>query len=345
MEILLQPFSQLGLNMLDVFLILIILFYIWEGITVGFLNAIWDLLCFALSFILGLRFYSVFGNLLIATFALPQGYAHAIGFFLVAFVSELLIGVIGRKIVSRFFRTTPLLGKKSEQETIQGAYLNSANHFFGFLPALISVCILLAFLLSLLMAFPLSPFVKKTISSSKISTIILARTQGFEKTLDGVFGGAIQETLTFLTVAPESNETISLNFTVAKPSVDQTAEQQMVKAVNKERSERGLAPLVMDMNLRTVAREYATDMLQRGYFSHNNPEGFSPFDRMAIAGITYRSAGENLALAPNVDLAMQGLMNSPGHKANILSPNFGRIAIGVMDGGIYGQMFVQEFTD
>lgn len=345
MEILLQPFTNLGLNMLDVILILIILFYIAEGIAVGFIRALLDLLSFALSFILGLRFYSVLGNLIIATFALPQGYAHAIGFFLVAFVSELLLGIVGRKMVSRFSRDTSLLGKKSDQETMQGAYTSSINHFLGFFPALISIGILLAFLLSLLMAFPLSPMVKKTISGSKISTFILGRTQGFEKTLNGVFGLAIQETLTFLTIEPDSNDTVTLNFKVAKPVVDQTAEQQMLQAVNKERQAQGLSPLVMDTNLRKLAREYATDMFQRGYFSHNNPEGFSPFDRMAIAGITYRTAGENLALAPNVDLAMQGLMNSPGHKANILSPNFGRVGIGVMDGGIYGEMFVQEFAD
>ena len=86
-------------------------------------------------------------------------------------------------------------------------------------------------------------------------------------------------------------------------------------------------------------------MLQRGYFSHYSPEGFSPFDRMDKAGILYDAAGENLALSPNTDIAMQGLLNSPGHRANILSVSFGRIGIGVIDGGIYGEMFCQEFKD
>jgi uncharacterized protein YkwD len=86
-------------------------------------------------------------------------------------------------------------------------------------------------------------------------------------------------------------------------------------------------------------------MLQGGFFSHYDKEGRSPFDRMDDARIAYLSAGENLALAPNTDLAMQGLMNSPGHRANILSKNFGHVGIGVMDGGIYGKMFVQEFTN
>ena len=61
--------------------------------------------------------------------------------------------------------------------------------------------------------------------------------------------------------------------------------------------------------------------------------------------IKFSAAGENLALAPNVSLAHQGLMNSPGHRANIMSGDFGKVGIGVVDGGIYGEMFVQEFTD
>lgn len=55
--------------------------------------------------------------------------------------------------------------------------------------------------------------------------------------------------------------------------------------------------------------------------------------------------GENLALSPNVTLAMQGLMGSKGHRANILSTNFGKIGMGVIDGGIIGEVFCQEFTD
>ena len=66
---------------------------------------------------------------------------------------------------------------------------------------------------------------------------------------------------------------------------------------------------------------------------------------MQKAGINYQYAGENLALAPSTSLAMQGLMNSPGHRANILSPNFHKVGIGVIDGGIYGEMYTQDFTN
>jgi uncharacterized protein YkwD len=66
---------------------------------------------------------------------------------------------------------------------------------------------------------------------------------------------------------------------------------------------------------------------------------------MTESGVQYMLAGENLAYAPTVEIAHKGLMNSPGHRENILRPEFGRIGIGVIDGGIYGKMFTQNFGD
>jgi uncharacterized protein YkwD len=66
---------------------------------------------------------------------------------------------------------------------------------------------------------------------------------------------------------------------------------------------------------------------------------------MKAHNINYIAAGENLALAQTVEIAHMGLMNSPGHRANILNPKFGRIGIGIMDGGIYGIMVTQNFRN
>jgi uncharacterized protein YkwD len=66
---------------------------------------------------------------------------------------------------------------------------------------------------------------------------------------------------------------------------------------------------------------------------------------MDKANIKYMLAGENLALAPDVEIAHNGLMNSPGHRANILNSDYGKVGIGCMDGGMYGKMFSQEFTN
>ncbi|MGN6362248.1 MAG: CAP domain-containing protein, partial [Thermomicrobiales bacterium] len=94
-----------------------------------------------------------------------------------------------------------------------------------------------------------------------------------------------------------------------------------------------------------IARAHGEEMFELGYFSHDSPVSGSPFDRLNAAGIQYHAAGENLALAPDLDIAMQGLMNSPGHRANILSPDYGRVGIGIISSRYHGLMFVQLFRN
>jgi uncharacterized protein YkwD len=119
----------------------------------------------------------------------------------------------------------------------------------------------------------------------------------------------------------------------------------MLALVNAERVERGLKPLAADPEITPVARAHSQDMFSRGYFSHYTPEGKDPFDRMKSAGIKYYSAGENLALGQTLRICHEGLMNSPGHRANILNPSYGRLGIGILDGGAYGLMISQEFRN
>ncbi len=121
-------------------------------------------------------------------------------------------------------------------------------------------------------------------------------------------------------------------------------EQAMVSLVNQARAEAGLAPLRVDPQLVKTARMKSQDMIDLGYFGHTSPTYGSPFDLMRSKGVSYRYAGENLAGAPTVERAHAGLMNSQGHRANILNPNYTRIGIGVIDGGRYGKMFTQHFA-
>ena len=225
--------------------------------------------------------------------------------------------------------------------------LKSLDKYLGFFPAVGEALIFTAFILTLLITLPVQGWIKKDISQSRIGSILIHKTQGIEEKLNAVFGEAVNETLTFLTVnpSPMSQESLDLGFTQKEGKVDVQAENSMLTLVNIERQKNNLPPLESNSALKELARLYARDMFARGYFSHYNPEGQSPFDRMQQAKITFIAAGENLALAPNVILAHQGLMNSPGHRANILSPDFSRVGIGVIDGGIYGMLFVQEFTN
>lgn len=117
--------------------------------------------------------------------------------------------------------------------------------------------------------------------------------------------------------------------------------------LNDERTSRGIAALDMDPGLRLLARAHSEDMVARGFFAHTNPDGDDPFDRMANAGITYSTAGENIAFnsfADPVATAVDGWMNSEGHRNNILNENFTLTGMGVAGGGGTGYYFTQVFT-
>ena len=319
---------MIQLNWVDFVILAVLLYYAFEGYSAGFIGSLLGLISFVASFVLGLKYYGVIGAVLVKTFSIPQSFSSAIGFFVVSFLTEIIVGLVLRKLIAK-----RLTGFKV------------ANRLFGILPGIFSGLVILTFILSLIITLPLSVFLKNFILRSFIGRELIGRTQGFEKELNSIFGGAVNETLNFLTVAPKSSESVDLNFQIKNFSIDRNAESTMLVLVNKERRQQGVAEVVFNEQLSQVGRDHCEDMFKRGYFSHYTKEGLSPFDRMINVGISFNFAGENLALAPEVKLAMQGLMNSPGHKENILSPNFAKLGVGVIDGGIYGQMFCQEFTD
>jgi len=326
-----------GLSGLDFLILAIIIFYAYEGYSIGFVLAFSDLMSFILSFIFALKLYGIIGQLLIAVFVMPAGFANAIAFFLVALISEIILSILFRKLLHRI----PPLDVDNPVRRV----FTPMDHFLGIIPGMLSAFIILAFLLSVVIALPSSPFLKQVVADSKMGSHLIANTATVEKRLNDIFGGALSDSLTFLTVKPEGGERIDLHFTVKDGIVDKTAEQQMLTMMNAERIKKGLKSLKADSQLTNLGRYYSDDMFKRGYFSHVDPNGLDPFDRMEKAGIVFEHAGENLALAPSVELAMQGLMNSPGHRANMLSDKYGKVGIGVIDGGIYGKMFTQEFTD
>lgn len=126
---------------------------------------------------------------------------------------------------------------------------------------------------------------------------------------------------------------------------DPAAESRMLAEINAVRKRNGLRPLVMDPQLREVARAHSGDMYRRDYFSHVTPEGRTAFDRLQSAGVNFLAAGENIAFAPDVDSAEQSLLASPEHRANILAPDYVRVGIGVIEAPGYEEMFTQEFAD
>ncbi|CAH1194251.1 hypothetical protein PAECIP111892_01506 [Paenibacillus auburnensis] len=125
----------------------------------------------------------------------------------------------------------------------------------------------------------------------------------------------------------------------AAVSTQATYVKQIVGLVNKERAAAGLSPVSALDSLNKVAAAKATDMRTNNYFSHTSPTYGSPFDMMATFGITYRAAGENIAMGQkSPQEVMTAWMNSEGHRANILSANFNYIGVGYDN-----NYWVQEF--
>lgn len=133
-------------------------------------------------------------------------------------------------------------------------------------------------------------------------------------------------------------EVIRLKSTATSPS---TFEDQVVRLVNSERAKNGLRPLTHRADLKNVAEKKAQDMINSNYFSHTSPNYGSPFDMMKTFGISYTSAGENIAKGQTTpQQVMNSWMNSSGHRANILNRNYNAIGVGFYHGA-WVQMFIQ----
>jgi uncharacterized protein YkwD len=213
------------------------------------------------------------------------------------------------------------------------------------LPAIFRGLIFISLILVLVATFPIQPTVKKAVLESKLAPVILKQAYKLEEPVKAVFGGVTQDTLTFLTIKPQTSESVNLGFRTSDYKVDKGSEINMIELVNKERAERGLKTLTFDSTLREVARYHSKDMFERGYFSHYSPEDEDVSDRAERYEVDYMVIGENLAYAPNLEIAHRGLMNSEGHRANILSEDYNKIGIGVMNGGVYGYMYTQVFSN
>ena len=119
-------------------------------------------------------------------------------------------------------------------------------------------------------------------------------------------------------------------------------EQEVIRLTNVERAKYGLKPLTEDWELSRVARYKSQDMHDRRYFDHTSPTYGTPFQMMKAFGLSYRSAGENIAMGYRTPQAVvTGWMNSSGHRANILNSSYTKIGVGyVADGNYWTQQFI-----
>ena len=253
-----------------------------------------------------------------------------LAFVLVAIFVGVAVRLIGYSLLRR-------LPKDVHERTL--------NRLLGLAPGLANGLITAAIVSALLPSIPLNEDLRERARESAAANRLAGYAERLETALHPVFGDAIAETLNLLTVRPESHERVALPYKVAMSRPRPDLEVRMLQLINKERIAAGRKPLAPDPKVTEVARGHSADMFARGYFAHDTPEGRDPFDRMREANVRFNTAGENLALAPTVQIAHTGLMNSPGHRANILRKDFGRVGIGIMDGGIRGLIVSQEFRN
>ena len=321
----------MSVNAIDLLLVVAIILSLLNGYRRGFVHGVLDLAGWTLSLIAGLRYYQPVARWLGAHVSLwSEVWDQPIAFVLIGVFVSVLVHLIGHALLTR-------LPKDLQERPV--------NQILGLLPGFINGVILAAVLSALLMALPLSEGLSERTRDSALANRLAVYAEQLEARLRPVFGEAIGRTLNLLTIRPDSDERVTLPFKVTTTRPRPDLEQRMLDLVNKERAAAGLRPLVADPELTEVARQHSADMFARGYFAHDTPEGLSPFDRMRAANVHFVTAGENLALAPTLSVAHTGLMNSPGHRENILRQQFGRVGIGIMDGGIRGLMVSQEFRN
>lgn len=318
-------------NYIDVFLILLILVNVWLGWHRGFILGLLDLVRWIGSFIAALYFYHYVSRPLEYLMGWSEIWTQPLAFLLVVVLASLIIQSLASALLRRFSKDV---------------HEHQINHIFGVLPGLANGLIIAAIVSALLLSLSLSNGLQENLRESRTANRLSEYTDILESTITPIFAEPIRQTLNRrTTINPESTESVELPFKVEnfKPRPD--LETEMLELVNQERAAHGLAALAPDPELTEVARKHSADMFTRGYFSHNTPENKTPFDRMREDNVKFLTAGENLALAPTLPIAHNGLMNSPGHRANILRPQFGRLGIGVLDGGRRGLMITQKFRN
>ncbi|ELS56785.1 CAP domain-containing protein [Streptomyces viridochromogenes] len=125
-------------------------------------------------------------------------------------------------------------------------------------------------------------------------------------------------------------------------SAQAAAAAEVLQLVNEERAQVGCSAVAANSSLTELAQDFSEDMAARGFFDHTDPDGASPWDRAAKAGIT-DLGGENIARGQSDAAAvMEAWMNSPGHKANILNCDFKTLGVGVHFGS-GGPWWTQDF--
>ncbi len=307
-------------------------YYAILGWQAGFFSLITSLVSFIAAVWTAIAWQAPVSAFLTEKFGITSTWSLVLSYVLIAFIVQEFVSEIIHVILARI----PKKIRESKIADWLGAVLSALNGL-----------IIVSFFLLVILALPLRGTVKSDIQSSKIGGFLTTYIQKYGGPINSVVQEVEVGARKFFTVEPQSKERIALDVSPASSDlrVDAAAENKMLELVNAERAKVGVSPLVMDQKIVAVARSYSRDMFVRKYFSHYSPEGEDAADRLQKGGVSFVLAGENLAYSPDLMAAHEGLMESPGHKRNILDPEFHRVGIGIIATDSFGIMVTQNFTN
>lgn len=317
------------MNWIDLLLILVFIWAFWSGWQRGFISNTLGLLTWGGSFVAAYFLYSPAARLLGRTMPALGVWTNAVAFISIVILARIFLNGVSRLVL---------------QQTDENAHQHGFNKLMGLVPGFANGLIQSVVVAALLLTIPFQNKVSDAARESRLANRLAPPAFRLMRELAPIFSEPLRHARP-KPAATNAHESVKLPFTVARSHVRQDLEARMLVLVNEERKKVGLKPLRADPEMQAVARLHSKDMFARGFFAHVNLDKKDPFDRMRAGGVKFLTAGENLALAQTLQQAHDGLMKSPGHRANILQRQFGRLGIGIVDGGIYGLMVTQNFRN
>lgn len=309
-----------------------VIYYILDGWERGAVYLLAKLLAYGGALAAALKYHSQAGSFLTEKLGISTIWSGVGGFVVVAAVTDIILSELAR-----------ILTRKVPQKIWE----SPVNKFVGGSASVIIGLTWVALVLLVILALPMKGTIKQDIRRSFLGSKIVLLAERYGEGIISEVEQVTSQAVKFLTVKPESGESVKLDeyLTSCRFDIDEASEWKNLEQVNNARQEAGSGKLSVDKRLVAVARLHSRDMAERKYFSHYSPEGEDVTDRITKAQINYQIVGENLAFAANIISAHQGLMDSEGHKRNILETRFHRVGIGVVSGGNCGVLVTQVFAD
>jgi uncharacterized protein YkwD len=319
----------------------------------GLILSVYDLVTSAAVLVLAVVGFAPAGAWLAGQFGWSSLVADVVGFLAIIFVGEVLrwigAGLI-RAATGPIFTIAPMLAL--------------ANILGGLLAGALRGVAYAGIALLVVEGLPFATALLPDLQSSPVATNVLHVVDVVFPSATGLLHQAFGTLVPTATGAPlplpagalaavgspsadqtDSPATDRLPFQVPNAPIDPTAEATLVQMTNLARVQVGLSPLQVDPQLTAVARAHSAEMSALGYFAHQSPVAGSPFDRLRAAQIAYDFAAENIAYAPSVAQVYQGLMQSPLHRENLLSPAAHRLGIGVVHPEAWGYLVTEDFAN